>query len=109
MYNKKLFRCRRVRIYGCGNLKTSATEFALCKSESIPIHILFQKFELALAYVIHLCLFIYSRKGLKVNRDGRILNITTILGERQIRPFSSTQNRSFGQAPPVLPQIPDLP
>ena len=47
--------------------------------------------------------------GLKVNRDGRILNITTILGARQITPFSSTHNHSFEQAPPVLPQIPDLP
>jgi S1-C subfamily serine protease len=47
--------------------------------------------------------------GLKVNRDGRILNITTILGARQITPFSSTHNQSFEQAPPVLPQIPDLP
>ncbi len=47
--------------------------------------------------------------GLEVNRDGRILNITTILGARQITPFSSTQNQSFEQAPPVLPQIPDLP
>ena len=47
--------------------------------------------------------------GLKVNRDGRILNITTILGARQITPFSSTHNQSFEQAPPVMPQIPDLP
>ena len=47
--------------------------------------------------------------GLKVNRDGQILNITTILGARQITPFSSTPDQSLGQAPPVLPQIPDLP
>jgi S1-C subfamily serine protease len=47
--------------------------------------------------------------GLKVNRDGQILNITTKLGARQITPFSSTPDQSLGQAPPVLPQIPDLP
>jgi len=48
---------------------------------------------------------------LKVNREGRILNFTTILAARQITPFSLNQNNSLDQGPqpPVLPQIPDLP
>jgi S1-C subfamily serine protease len=46
---------------------------------------------------------------LKINRDGQIMNITTILAPRHITPVSLNQNNSFDQAPPVMPQIPDLP
>ncbi len=46
---------------------------------------------------------------LKINRDGQIMNITTILAARHITPVSLNQNNSFDQAPPVMPQIPDLP
>lgn len=46
---------------------------------------------------------------LKINRDGQIMNITTVLAARHITPVSLNQNNSFDQAPPVMPQIPDLP
>ena len=46
---------------------------------------------------------------LKINRNGRIMDITTTLEARHITSLSSTQNQSLEQAPPELPQIPGLP
>jgi S1-C subfamily serine protease len=46
---------------------------------------------------------------LKLNRDGKILNVTIVLAARHITPISLNQNNSFDQAPPVMPQIPNLP
>lgn len=46
---------------------------------------------------------------LKINRDGQILNITTVLAARHISPISLNRTNSFDETPPVMPQIPDLP
>jgi len=46
---------------------------------------------------------------LKLNRDGKIFNVTIVLAARHITPISVNQNNSFDQAPPVMPQIPNLP
>jgi S1-C subfamily serine protease len=46
---------------------------------------------------------------LKINRDGKIMNVPIVLATRHITPISLNQNNSLDQAPPVMPQIPNLP